>query len=1421
MPISSTQVSNIIGGQMGMFSASAQYSQAISAQYGFQPSGAPFGADPFQQQQMQQQLGAGGRIANTGIGAGHAAMGIASGAAMFGMAPRMLDPFTMGMHAFSGGRAAGGMMGGLASGAMAFGGVSAAIGAAGWGLNQMQPGAQNRQMLTQQAGAIMPGMGVGGLNAVAGQIESMNRQGMGSLQELTGLMKQGANSGALSTSSLSDFTMSFQKLVSNVRQVATALNSSMSQAQQAMQQVKAIGISSDSAAGFLGTSRAFGSQVGMGPQQMMQMATVGSSFAANSGISRELGATGAITQAGVYGLANRQGIAGVLPDSYQRYMGGASRFLGSRQGRSVLGAMLDTNTGGLNMQVARQISAGGMTRGQINDLSRSNIASFGRDEFESSRGELGASFISNFGPQGLGRAIGDMTANSANPQQLRRMLTGLSRADMVGMQNLQAQTGRLTNELVNSARAGFREGQQQQTFSGALKQSWEHLVKPVKDQFKSLGASMTKSMQEAVGQFTGEFARTNHTASAGAQHAAYNRHFRAATMGGDAGFLSAIDRGAGNQEMAFDLAPGGPGDQQGFLAQMGRRLPSGMRIGAYSQGTTFSELPMGGFGTEEYSGYQTAAAFGMRPAGHALGFAGRHAFRGFGSAASWVGSRFPSTGFMGMGGRGLAGGTLMAGARGGQGLSLLARGAGGLARGLGPAAMAYDVVTNMVPEARRRQGFDPIVAGAITGAGARQTNFLMDSNVLNEEDGDYREMDVSAYHGMSSSEREGLTPVGGLSRGTDGGRRSGRQRFLTEAGRNRIMQLRDRTTTDAADRRFTLTGNATSSGAILSAVSALGDSLSGKTDMERVNDITEKLREQGHRSVRPRDVVIAGRGLTNPETGRAIFDSEEMVRRRVTDPNALRRTLSAQLEREMSVQMLQAQAGGALNLNNLSPADRAQMKRELEESFGNDSVSGGQVSHTLLNSTSSLDPNASGFTDQFQSGTALQSRITANMARGTASNTGMGSPFSFGAQQRIAATAGQNNGQDANAAAWRTGTAAAIIGDDSMRNQVTGLATQYRQAGDDRRRRNTVISDLRATLNQNGDFREIMGGTIGGQSMLTNGASDADLRALLTSGEEGFADQISAISELEDSRAYGDARRSRRRLHSEQNHYLNRGSREVAEMSGGNSNSVGVVRSAASRWYGVEGMSTERRAGRGEYSRSIDVAARQELMDSLQLRLRPNDYNGAADNDEISAAIGAGGMMSMADLDRMGAEFLEENDPAMRDLGQTVTNMARFRRLARTNDGMGRGRDQVDVAKRLGIRVSGDSMSEDKAFLRGEENSVMSLNLERQLRTMARSALEAASPGAEITNDQLEQRMGQMTSALRTGRSDGYEALNRVMNTQMAPTSPNTAAPAGQDGSSTSATMSALDTNVQQFNRLVSSMNSAMSGGATDNQSIP
>ena len=76
MPISSTQVSNIIGGQIGMFSASAQYSQAISAQYGFQPGGAPFPNDPFQQNQMQQNLAVGGSMANTVAGAGQMGMGL-------------------------------------------------------------------------------------------------------------------------------------------------------------------------------------------------------------------------------------------------------------------------------------------------------------------------------------------------------------------------------------------------------------------------------------------------------------------------------------------------------------------------------------------------------------------------------------------------------------------------------------------------------------------------------------------------------------------------------------------------------------------------------------------------------------------------------------------------------------------------------------------------------------------------------------------------------------------------------------------------------------------------------------------------------------------------------------------------------------------------------------------------------------------------------------------------------------------------------------------------------------------------------------------------------------------------------------------------------------------------------------------------
>ncbi len=1461
MPISSTQVSNIIGGQIGMFSASAQYSQAISAQYGFQPGGAPFPNDPFQQNQMQQNLAIGGSMANTVAGAGQMGMGALSLAAMFGAAPRMFDPFSMGAHAFRGGMAAGGMMGGLASGALAFGGISAGIGAVGYGLNQMQTGVQNRMMLTQQAGQIMPGMGIGGLNAVAGQIESMNRQGMGSLQELTGLMRQGANSGTLNTSSLNDFTMSFQKLVSNVRQVATALNSTMSQAQQAMQEVKAMGISSDNAAGFLGTARAFGAQVGLGPQQMMQYASMGSSFAANAGIHRAAGATGAITQAGVYGLANRQGIAGVLPDSYQRYMGGASRFLGSRQGRAVLGAMLDVNTGGINMQVARQISAGGMTRQQINALSQSNIANYGRDAFEASRGELGASFISEFGPQGLGRTIADMTANSANPQQLRQRLTGLNRADFMGMQNLQSQTDRLTGELVNAAKDGFRQGQNTSGFSDHLRRAFDDMVKPVKDHFRQMGAGLARSMQEAVGQFTGEFSQPQAgggVTSAG-MRSAFRRQHVAATFGGDTAFMDVLQQQSSllRPKLGYNFAPGGFDDDPSLMQSLARRLPAGLRIGSYGPGTTFSDLPLNGFGTEQYSGTQTAIALGMRPGGIALGALGRFGY-GIGSEmAGFMGSVAPSSGFMGMGGRGLLGGTGMGIARGTQGLGLLGRGLGAVARGVAPLAMGYDFATNILPEMRRRTGASPIAAGGITGDQANYVNFLAE-NTNFFADGGIREMSSRDFYNLDSEVRRDMTPVGGFIKAptaSGGTVSSGTQRFLTATGRARLIASGSPGGRTAAASAFTAPdgqdGSVTLSQAQDMVKQARGsisdDDYNNMSDAEKLAKIQTKLHEQGHTRVTSGDLVQVMDGVKYGGRPLLSLQGQLNVAARHADPAQAREAAAAELGREMTAHMYAAHyAGNKDMLNSMSMQSRSVFMKELQE------VGGKLLMTNSLKGTG--EEGADGLIQSLPDGEGGENRYISESNLGQVdfnrqfrdrsqdsgaydSTVMRGSILDPAQRHRVEQALTSVTGGDDSAErrlygnmAFRAGLAQMIVQNEEggFRSQAASLSRQY-NAGGELQQQNAINQFRRLLMSSGQTAGALNTGRIGGVNLGSGGVSDVMLGQLLSTSatvanpaggefDVGMGGFLQRENNLVAANNYYGALSARANYYygDDNANRINAGLREASEMSGANSRFLGIARSAVRRYYTGQGAE---RSGNRSYSESAVVAGRQELMDALQIRLRGADNidPGSVDGRrrELNAAIEQGGAMDMSQLDRLGAELLEESDPALRDMGQMVTNMARFRRAARTQGGMGRGRSRQHVAENvLGLRFKGSSREEDLRFIEGKAGAVMSMNLEAQLRTMARSALSQAMPGQVPSDEQIEQKMGRITAALRKGdaQSMGYEELNQVLNTVSPPRDPNSAAPSGRDGSRTSANMSQLDTVTNQFVANVARMNAAMNG---------
>jgi len=1439
MPITSTQVSNIIGGQIGMFSASAQYSQAISAQYGFAPSGAPFGAhDPMAAGNIQR----GGAMGSAMAGAPTMAMGALSTAAMFGAAPRIFDPFSMSMHMGARGFAAGGLAGGIGMGAATFGAYGAMGGMGSWAVDQMRTGAQNRMMVTGAASQMMPGMRMGGLNAIAGQVESMNRQGMGSISELTGLMRQGANSGALNTSTLSEFTMSFQKLVSNVRQVATALNTTMQQAQQAMQQVKAIGISSDSAAGFLGTARAFGSQVGMGPQQMMRYASAGSTFAAGAGIDRQTGAQGAITQAGVYGLANRQNLPGILPDSYQRYMGGATRFLGSSQGRSVLGAMLDVNTGGLNMNVARQINAGNMSRQQIQSLSRRNISEFGRDAFSVRQGELGASFISEFGPQGMGAAIGEMSSGSSRPERLQQMLTGLNRSDLAGMNMLQQQSGRLTNQLVGAARAGFREGQQQQNFSGALKQSWDQLIKPVRDQFRAIGSNMTRSMQTAMEEFTGEFVRSNQfqAPSYAAQRSGINRQWRAAQFGDP--MLDAHRQMTSGGAMGRDFQYAPSGGDGGFLSTIANRLPSGMRIGAYAPGTTLGELPGFGLGTEQYSGMQTIGAFGMRPGGHVLGAMGRGIYGAGGVGAGFMNTVAPSSGPAGMGGRGWIGGTGMGLARSTQAAGLLARGTGALARGLGPLAVAGDLATNAMPEAMRRHGFSSVTAGAITGNQRRGVQFMMDTGVL-EEGHDYEEMPVADFMALSEGAKSGLTPLGGFSAAPTGSG-GGRQLFLTNSGRERIRALGTPDARAAAAARFG-TNDEIRTGATVDAQARVADAAryvsteagSGWDDLsgpERIERITERLRSEGNESVRTSDVVAHIQGVT--ANNRPVISDESLgiMQNRYQNPDNVRRSQGMAQSREMYLAL--ANAGDSSSQTNRETGfdiGRLDQNSTQEMIEALDSVHGraGWFNPNVTDSTT----NAAGITSDMTAqqiaqvlkapGTNTRDVFSlihnlggnqgahSNFAQGRAARASTDSALGAGAGARVYGNNASADSSTQLSSAWQAGMGAAITNNPAASAELHTLQQQLAQTSDPAVRRDIIHRIQRSMGAYSNDpaIQDAMSIDTGVGEGYT--ASFSDWERI---GEDYRITAAEGLEDIQGIRLARDA--SANRFDSNRQSIL-RGAREASEMSGGSWRYTNRLKQAAERYHTGRGSST--RAGRGregrslEYSEDWHIAGRQDFMDTIQIRLRGSAPD--AEPEDRRAAIDAGGIMDMDDFSRLSAELLEEDDAGLRDLGQVAAQAGRYRRAFRTRGGMGKGRDQVTVAEALGIRFTGSSATNDRAFLRNEDGGVMSMQLEGQLRTMARDALRATSPdGQEVTNSQIETRMGQMMSAIRSGQDDGYETLTRLLSTQGAPSNPNASAnaPGGAGNTSQlSAQNAALAGEVQTLISTIRSINTQTSGG--------
>jgi len=762
MPISSTEIQNILSAQVGMFASSAQYAQAVSNQYGYQPGGGGGVDDPRNSPALM-----GGMMASGAVRGLDVAAQVGGTAAMFGMAPRVLDPFTGVAGAAAAGYRGAGVAGMLGVGAAAAGAYMALGSVFKWGADQAVAGAQQQAMLNYQMGQMAPRLGMSQLGAMSSMVSGAARMGMGSLQDITSMMQAGASDGSINTQSLTQFQQSFQKLLGNVRQVASALSTSLTEAQQAMQQVKSIGVGSDQAANFLGSMRMIGQGAGLNPQQMYGIAAQGAAFGRQMGINPQNAAMGAMINQGVLGMVEKGGlIEGVGTDSYGRFNQGAMRFLGSAPGQRVLAAMM-TEGGQLDPGVAAQVAAGTLSRQEIQRMASQNLGRRGmRDVFNARSGELAGEFISQYGPQAIAPSVQAMTSGGlygSNPESMRTMLTGLTRAELGQMNDLNRFMPAFRSRLMEAGREGFQEGVRRPTFGEALDAQIGQLVAPFKDRLRQYGADLSQSVQQSIENVTRDFMGSPPRQANPATYAQYIKSY-IATGNARNPIYQTMQRHGGGMGGDF-MAPSIP-EAQSFMGG----LPSGLRLGSMAPGVGFGDLPGFGLGTESYNPYITGltAATNIGIGGRSLMYRAGQGVGAFGTGlmeATAVGG----TGFMGLGGYGLATGS---GRLAGLGL----RGAGLAMRGLGYAGLAvgaYDVATNVGPAVSRAFGMSPITEGAVMGENAALLQYMSQNNMLGGEQ--LTERGVGMF-GLSGGNTGDLTPVGGLTS-------MGRQNFATPAFR--------------------------------------------------------------------------------------------------------------------------------------------------------------------------------------------------------------------------------------------------------------------------------------------------------------------------------------------------------------------------------------------------------------------------------------------------------------------------------------------------------------------------------------------------------------------------------------------------------------------------------------------------------------
>ena len=597
MPISSAEISGLVGGQTAMFSNQHSYAQQLSGMYGAGPQTNPTGMqNPFPNAPSYAPAAmpftgwrqdSGNTGANIVGGMAQAAPAALSGLAFAGgmgvKGLEFLDPITMGMSA---GRAMG-MGAGVATGGMMMAGYYAAETAA----KQVYTGAQNVSDVGRMAGAYMgpqfgesgarPGgqMARGNIKAMVSVLEDIASQDvMVTIESAKRLMDKFGQMGMLTgIGDAQTFRTKYSALVKQAGEVAKILGTSLEEAAPALGQFRQMGLwTTKDVMGAAGAVRQVGAAaapalmgaMGAGAQMSTQMGgNMGAGARIGAGAFMNVQAalrTGTMTEEQMMemtgGVGGTQGQGMVA----QQLGGAMSNMANTPMGRLMMAGLGQFEggrfTGGIDQQLMKKFQRGEISTDELQRMGRQRTGTKqGAVSWEVQRGKIGQEMMAQGGMEGMAAAVGavlDKTGYGEAGEDIKNMMiqkmTGVDArmADMI--RKMGDDMPRIMSEKRRRAEAELDDRMRQidtrlnhsiRGMKEAFGKAAENWFRPLREVGADMASSLSTSLDATVDTLTG---RTK-----GIQFSGEQRLKMQAPGGRAAGYSALAEMGGGTNAGAL------------------------------------------------------------------------------------------------------------------------------------------------------------------------------------------------------------------------------------------------------------------------------------------------------------------------------------------------------------------------------------------------------------------------------------------------------------------------------------------------------------------------------------------------------------------------------------------------------------------------------------------------------------------------------------------------------------------------------------------------------------------------------------------------------------------------------------------------------------------------------------------------------